>query len=282
MAKALPIAYLNGSFLPIETARISPLDRGFLFGDAIYEAIPVYGGRPLLLEAHLRRMARSLSAIRLDSPHDERSWTAIIDELIGRNGGGDMGIYLQISRGSDSGRDHPIPKDLKPTVFALASPLAPVDFPHAGVRAITAPEIRWKRCDIKSTSLLANVLARQSAIDSGANEVILLADGFVTEGAASSVIIAERDALITRPNGPEILPGTTIELVRELALAAGYGYREERVSEARLRRAAEIWLLGALRGISPVTHLDGEPVGAGIPGPIWRRVSSEYEKHKRL
>jgi D-alanine transaminase len=281
MAKALPIAYLNGSYLPIEAVRISPLDRGFLFGDAIYEVIPVYGGRPLLLDAHLRRLAGSLAAIRIASPHDERGWTAIIEELVRRNGGADMGIYLQVSRGADAGRDHFFPAGVAPTVFGLASPLAPIDPAQAGVRAVTAPEIRWRRCDIKSTSLLANILARQSALDRGANEVIFLDGGFVTEGSASSVIVAEGDVLFSRPNGHEILPGTTIELVRELAVAAGYGYREERVSEPRLRRAAEIWLLGAARGVSAVIELDGEPVGAGVPGPIWRRVNSDYEKRKR-
>jgi D-alanine transaminase len=281
MAKALPIAYLNGAFLPIEAARISPLDRGFLFGDAIYEVVPVYAGVPLLLEAHLRRLAASLDAVRINSPHDDSGWTAIIEGLVVRNGRGDMGIYLQISRGADNGRDHIFPVGVAPTVFGLASPLAAVDPGRAGVRAVTAPEIRWKRCDIKSTSLLANILARQSAIDQGANEVIFLTDGHVTEGSASTVVIVEGKTLVTSPNGPEILPGTTIQLIRDLALAAGYGFREERASEARLRRAAEIWLLGALRGVSPVTHLDGNPVGAGVPGPIWRSVSSEYEKRKR-
>ena len=281
MAKALPIAYLNGTYLPIEAARISPLDRGFLFGDAVYEVVPVYGGAPLLLGAHLRRLSASLAAVRINPPHDDRGWTDIVEGLAARNGGGDMGIYLQVSRGADSGRDHVFPVGVAPTVFGLASPVAVVDFERAGVRAVTAPEIRWKRCDIKSTSLLANILARQSAIDQGANEVIFLTDDLVTEGSASTVVIVEGTTLVTSPNGPQILPGTTIQVIRDLALAAGYSFREERASVSRLRRAAEIWLLGALRGVSPVTHLDGEAVGAGVPGPIWRRVIVEYEKRKR-
>lgn len=281
MARALPIAHLNGAYLPIEAARISPLDRGFLFGDAVYEVIPVFGGRPLLLEAHLERLARSLASVRITAPHDAAGWRAIVAGLIGRNGGGDMSIYLQVSRGADTGRDHAFPPGIAPTVFAMASPLARADLSTAGVRAITAADPRWARCDIKSTSLLANVLLRQAAVDAGASEVILLRDGCVTEGSASSVVIVERDVLVSRPDGPEILPGTTIRLVRDLAREAGYDYREECIPEGRLRQADELWVMGAVRGISPITHLDGRPVGTGRPGPVWQLIAERYEACKR-
>lgn len=282
MAKALPIAYLNGTFLPVEAARISPLDRGFLFGDAVYEVIPVYDGHPLLLEAHLERLFRSLREIRLAVPVSAAQWREIIATLIARNGGNDMSIYLQISRGTDTGRDHVFPTGIPPTIFGLASPLTRPDLAAAGVRATTARDIRWGRCDIKATSLLANILLRQEAVDAGGNEVILLADGQVTEGSASSVIIVEGRMLSTRPNSPAILPGTTIQLIRELAVESGLEFREENIAEERLRRADEVWLLGALRGVTPVTHLDGEPVGAGIPGPVWRTVAGKYEHRKRI
>jgi D-alanine transaminase len=281
MAKALPIAHLNGEFLPVESARISPLDRGFLFGDAIYEVIPVFAGRPLLLEAHLQRLERSLAEIRIRPPHDATGWRALVAELIERNGGGEMSVYLQVSRGADAGRDHAFPAGVAPTVFGMASPLPRTDLVGAGVRAITAADPRWARCDIKSTSLLANVLLRQAAVEAGASEVILLRDGCLTEGSASSVIIVERNTLVTRPNGPEILPGTTIQLVRDLALECGYGYREESIAENRLRAADELWAMGAVRGLAPVTHLDGRAIGAGVPGPVWRAVAERYEACKR-
>jgi D-alanine transaminase len=281
MARALPIAHLNGAFLPIEQARISPLDRGFLFGDAIYEVIPVFGGRPLLLDEHLGRMERSLAETRIRSPHDASDWRALVHTLIERNGGGDMSIYLQVSRGADTGRDHGFPASVPPTVFGMASPMARPDLANAGVRAITSADTRWARCDIKSTSLLANILLRQVAVEAGASEVILIRDGNVTEGSASSVVIVEGKRLATRPNGPEILPGTTIRLVRDLARECGCSFNEEMITEGRLRGADEIWVMGAVRGISPITHLDGQAVGAGVPGPVWRAVAERYEACKR-
>jgi D-alanine transaminase len=282
MAAALPIAYLDGRYLPVAEARISPLDRGFLFADAVYEVIAVYGGRPLLLDAHLARLARSLGELGIADPYAPAGWRAIVAGLVERNGAGaDMGVYLQVSRGTDTGRDHAFPQGIPPTVFAMASPLGPVDLDAAGVRAITGPDTRWARCDIKTTALLANVLLRQAAREAGAGELIMLRDGHVTEGSGSSVLVVEGRTVTTRPDGPEILPGTTIRLVRELAVAAGFGYREEAISEKRLRGADEIWLTAALRGVAPVVALDGAPVGAGIPGPGWRAVAEAYEQRKR-
>lgn len=285
MARALPIAFLDGAFLPLEQARISPLDRGFLFGDAVYEVIAVYGGRAFLLDAHLQRLERSLRELRIAAPHDDAGWRAIIAGLVERNGEGgarpDMGIYLQVSRGADAGRDHLFPRDVAPTVFAMASPLAPTNLDAAGVRAITAADTRWARCDIKTTALLANVLLRQAAAEAGAGECIMLRDGYVTEGSGSSVLVLEGGTVLSRPNGRDILPGTTIGLVREVAIGCGLGYREEAVSESRLRSADEVWISAALRGVAPVTHIDGAPVGNGQPGPAWRKVATEYERRKR-
>jgi len=281
MAAALPVAWLNGDFLPLAEARVSPLDRGFLFGDAVYEVVGVYGGRPVLLAEHLARLARSLRELAITDPHDEAGWRALLAGLVERNGGGDMGLYLQVSRGADTGRDHCFPAGVAPTVFAMASSVAPVDLDRAGVRAITRPDNRWGRCDIKTTALLANVLLRQAAAEAGAGETILLRDGTVTEGSGSSVLVLEGRTLVSRPNGPDILPGTTIGLIRALAAGLGFGYREEAVGEARLRAADEVWLTAALRGVAPVTHIDGRPVGRGVPGPAWRAVAEAYERHKR-
>ena len=276
MANALSIVYLNGSFQNIRKAHISPLDRGFLFGDAVYEVIPVYGGKPLLLNKHLARLDRSLSEIRMLNPHTPEKWTSIINSLIEKNSGGNLGIYLQISRGTESGRDHAFPQVVTPTVFGMASRIADANFQDTGVAAITLPDSRWARCDIKSTALLANILARQQAADAGADDAILIRDGYVTEASVSSVIIVEGGVLVTRNDGPELLPGTTRQLVLELATEAGLSCREEAVTEKRLRAADELWLMSATRDVVPVTHLDGSIVGNGKPGPVWRRVKDLY------
>ena len=181
-----------------------------------------------------------------------------------------------MTRGADSGRDHAFPDGIHPTVFAMSSPAASRR-PDAGIKAITLPDNRWGRCDIKATALLANVLARQAASEAGAADAILIWNGEVTEGAASSVIIIEHGSLIRRPNGHEILPGTTMEYVVELAQSAGLNCEKEPISEHRLRNADEIWLASAMKGIAPVTELDGRPVGDGQPGPVWRQIAALLE-----
>jgi len=276
LADALPVAYLNGRFVPLPEAKISPLDRGFLFGDAIYEVVPVFAGRPLLLDAHLQRLDRSLAELRIGNPHTRKEWNSVISGLTERNGGGNIAVYLQVSRGADRGRDQVFPDGVPPTVFGMASTLETPDYDE-GVIAITLPDNRWGRCDIKSTSLLANILARQAAHDAGAIDAILLRDGLVTEAAVSSVIIAEHGGLVRRRNGHAILPGTTTDYVVELAAGAGIECREDEIPEARLRSADEIWLTGATKGIAPVVELDGRRVGTGRPGPLWRRVAPLFE-----
>ena len=277
---ALPYAFLNGEYLPIEEARISPLDRGFLFGDAVYEVVPVYAGKAFLLDAHIARMERSLSALQIASPMTRSEWTEIVNRLVEKNNCNDVAIYLQVSRGADKGRDHRIPKGIEPTVFGMASQLPERDY-SAGVEAITRPDNRWGRCDIKATALLANVLTRQEAQESGAAETILLWDGQVTEGATSSVIVIEQGILSRRPNGTEILPGTTTEFVVDIARQQGIECREEPISESRLRNADEIWLTAATRGLAPVVRLDGIPVGNGEPGPLWRKISVIFDAQRR-
>jgi D-alanine transaminase len=281
VATPLPWAWFNGGFMPLAEVRLSPLDRGFLFGDAVYEVIPAFGGRAFLEAAHLDRLDRSLAALRIRGPHGRAAWRDIIAGLISRNGGGNLAVYLQVSRGADVGRDHAFPPgDLAPTVFGMATPIAPPDAERAGIKAITRPDDRWDRCEIKATALLANVLARQSAREAGAGEVLLLRAGLLTEASASSVLVVAGGTVLRPPPGPAILPGTTSDAVLAILSALGIPQRDEPVSEARLRGADEIWITAATRGVVPVIELDGTPVGSGQPGPLWSRVAAAFEKLK--
>lgn len=283
MADPFPTCYLNGEYLPLAEARISPLDRGFLYGDGAYEVMPVYGGRPFRLEAHCARLTRSLGEILMDDPHSRREWCEIFETLVARNGGGDQYIYWQVTRGAERGRNHaPLP-DIPRTVFAFCAPL-PVASPATlagGVACVTAEDTRWARCDIKSVALLANVLLRQLAVDAGAGETILLRNGELMEASASTVHVVIGGELRTPPNSRRILPGTTRGVVEELAARAKVPYRATPISEAELRRADEVWISAATREVQPVTALDGKPIGTGRPGPLWRRVYDEFQRWKR-
>ena len=273
------IAYLNGAYLPPEKACISPMDRGFLFGDGVYEVIPSYGGKLFLLEAHLERLGRSLAAIRLPDPLPDGGWSVMLERLLQENPGGDRSVYLQVTRGS-APRDHVFPGHATATVFAMVSPIAPQGpaVAGAGVSAITAPDQRWGRCDIKSVALLANVLARQQAADRASVEAILLRDGLLTEGAASNVFVVTDDVVRTTPLGTAILPGITRAFLLEVLRAEGRDCREEPITEADLRAADEIWLTSSTKEVLPVTRLDGQPVGDGRPGPFWREALDRYRQ----
>jgi D-alanine transaminase len=279
VAEPLPICHLDGALLPLREARISPLDRSFLFGDGVYEVIPARRGNPRRLAANLARLSRSLAELSIANPHSEAHWSALVHELISANGGGDVYVYLQVSRGAEYGRNHaPLPQ-VGPLVFAFCAPLP---LPGAavledGVSCITATDIRWARCDIKSVALLANVLLRQQAIDAGAGETILLRDGELTEASASSVCVVVDGEIRCPPESPRLLPGTTRGLIGELAAAHGIACRTLPISERDLRTAAEIWLTAATRGVIAVTRLDGAPVGDGRPGPLWRRMHALLE-----
>jgi D-alanine transaminase len=272
-----PLAYLDGEFLPLARARVSVLDRGFLFGDGVYEVIPVYGGRPLRLEEHLRRLDDSLRGIRMTSPLTHAEWSEIVTRLIEEPD--DRSVYLQVTRGAGPARDHVIPAGLKPTVFAMSSPIAPV--PAAGVRAITLDDIRWRWCNIKAITLLPNVLLRQEAVDKGCAEAVLVRAGHVTEGTASNVFALIDGVIVTPPKGPELLPGITRDLVLELAQAEGLKARERRIALDEFRGAEEIWITSSTREVLPVVELDGRTVGEGKPGRVWERVSALYQDFKR-
>jgi D-alanine transaminase len=279
----LPVCYLNGEFLPLAAARVSPLDRAFLFGDAVYEVIPVYAARPFRLREHLDRLTRSLTGIRMAAPLSHGEWDEVCGELVARNGGGDQYLYIQVTRGAEHGRNHAWPEGLKPTLFAFATALEPIAprLLEQGVAAVTAADTRWARRDIKSTALLANVLLKKLAVDAGAYETILLEDGELTEGSSTTVHIVVQGALCTPPNGHHILPGTTRDVVGELAFRLSIAGRSERVTEAQLRNAEEIWLAFSTRGILPVTLLDGRPVGSGKPGPLFARMHAAFVAYTR-
>jgi D-alanine transaminase len=277
MAEPLPICYLNGAYVALTEARISPLDRGFLFADSVYEVLPVFAKRPFRFREHFDRLARSLAAIRLSSPHLHEEWLAILDGLIERNGNNDCYVYVQVSRGAEYGRNHAFPEHVTPTVFAMASPLPELTttIQQRGIAAITRQDIRWARCDIKSTALLANVLLKQEATDAGAQEALLIRDGEVLEGSSTSVFAVLHGALVTPPNDHRKLPGTTRDVVLELATGLiDVMIRPILVEE--LKSATEVWIAAATRDVLPVTTIDGIEIGEGRPGPLWRKMSERF------
>jgi len=279
----LPICHLNGQYLPLSEARVSPLDRAFLFGDAVYEVVPVFGGRPFRLRQHLDRLARSLEGIRMTPPLSHPEWNELFRELIERNGGGDQYLYIQVTRGAEYGRNHAWPDGLKPTIFAYATALetASAQMLERGVSAVTAPDTRWSRRDIKSTALLANILLKKLAVDAGAFETIMIERGELTEGSSTTVHVIAGGVIRTPPNSARILPGTTRDVVHELAIRLGIGSDSVPVSESQLRAADEIWLAFSTRGILPVTALDGRPVGTGRPGPLFGRIHAAFLEYTR-
>jgi D-alanine transaminase len=278
VSEPLPLCYLNGTYLPLTEARVSPLDRGFLFADGVYEVIPVYGGRPFRLREHLDRLDRSLAAIQIPAPRSHPEWAAICLQLVEQSGGQDSYIYLQVTRGTELGRNHVWPEGLAPTLFAYVTALepTPAKLLDRGVAAVTAAEIRWARRDIKSTALLANILLKKLAADAGAFETIMIENDELTEGSSTTVHVVADGVIHTPPNGNHILPGTTREVVTELAVRLNLSSNNSRVPQALLRSADEIWLSFATRGVLPVTVLDGAAVGSGKPGPIFKRMHAAF------
>jgi D-alanine transaminase len=282
VTEPLPICYLNGEFLPFETARISPFDRGFLFGDGAYEVMPVYQGRPFRMPAHCARLTRSLGALRMENPHSDAQWRALFAKLIEVNGGGDQALYWQVTRGAERGRNQaPLP-NIPRTVFMFSSPLVlpPASAREHGIACASAADIRWSRCDIKSIALLANILLRDQGTRDGAAETILLRDGYLTEGSSSAVHVVISGVVHTPPHSTQILPGTTRSVVEELAARVAIEHRTRPVTEAEVRSADEIWISSAAREIVPVSALDGREVGTGRPGPLWRRIYDALQPYK--
>lgn len=273
------IACLNGRFMPVDQCRISALDRGFIFGDAIYEVIPCYDGIGFAVPEHLQRMDDNLSRVNIPNPHKPEQWQTLVEDLIRKSGGGNRSIYIQVTRGV-AARDHVGEQDMKPTVFAMATPLKPLEesLIRQGVAAVTLEDWRWARCDIKTTSLLANVLLRQQADRLGAQEAILIKDGFLTEGAASNVFVLFDGRLATPAVSRLILPGITRGIIIRLAKEHGPSVEEKPIPKARLYEAEEIWLSSSSREILPVTRLEGKKVGAGAPGPVWKKFKQRLSR----
>lgn len=277
--------YLNGQFMPIEEARVPVLDRGFIFGDGVYEVIPVYSRRPFRLREHLKRLQHSLDGIRLANPHSEEEWVRLIGELVELNEEEDQSLYLHVTRGVAK-RDHAFPPGVVPTVFMMSNPLVTStpeqmkSLVESGVAVVSAADNRWLRCDIKAISLLPNVLLRQLAVDAGAAETLLLRDGFLTEGAASNIFVVRDNVLLAPPKDHLMLPGITYDVILELAAATSLRTEVRRISEHEVRTAQELWLTSSTKEVLAITHLDGQPVADGKPGQMFRQMHRLYQDYK--
>ena len=273
--------YLNGAFMPLEEAKIPVLDRGFIFGDGVYEVIPVYSRHPFRLPEHLARLEASLAAIRIDNPHSRAEWTGLIAKIVAANPWEDQGVYLQVTRGV-APREHLFPKGLAPTVFIMANELVTParQVVEAGIPAAVLPDFRWLRCEIKSVSLLGNCMLRTLAADQGAAEAILVRDGFLTEGAATNIFVVCGGTILTPPKSNLMLPGITYDVVLEILQAHGIAHTVRPVTEAEVRTADEIWCTSSGKEVLAITTLDGRPVGDGKPGPMFHRVYPLYQEFK--
>lgn len=277
--------YLNGEFMPIEQAKIPVLDRGFVFGDGVYEVIPVYSRRAFRLAEHLARLDASLSAIRIDNPYSNARWSELLGKIIDASPWDDQSVYLQVTRGV-APRNHVFPVGLTPTVFIMADPLVTParSLVESGAAAVVMQDFRWLRCDIKSVSLLGNCLLRTLAADQGAIEAILVRDGFLTEASASNIFIVSKAMVLTPPKSHLMLPGITYDVVLELLKANGIAHEVRPVTEEELRTADEIWCTSSSKEVLAVTTLDGKPVGhgaaAGKPGLAFARVYPLYQQFK--
>jgi len=275
-------AYLNGEFLPRDKARVPITDRGLLFGDSVYEVVPAYGGIPFRVTHHLERLDRSLAAIGMHNPLPHDDWRTVFGRLTEQLPGEDQSIYLQVTRGAYPTRNHVIPETITPTVlaFTAAMPASDAQVASRGLRVITLEDIRWHRCDIKATTLLANVLVRAQASQEGADEAVLIRDGAAVEGSASNLFIVSNGLLITPPKSKELLPGITRDLVLELAAEAGIPFAQARIGVAELEAADEIWLTSSTREVSAVVQLNDQRIGDGTPGELWHQMDRLFQTYK--
>lgn len=281
MIDASRIAYLNGEFVALGEARISVLDRGFIFGDGVYEVIPAYRRQPFRMAQHLKRLQYSLDGIRLANPHAAADWERLVAELIRRQDFDDQAVYLQVTRGVAK-RDHAFPREVSPTVFMMSNPLVlpTSEQVEHGVAVVTAQDNRWLRCDLKTTSLLGNVLMRQLAADRGVVETVMFRDGHLTEASASNVLIVHAGAIVAPPKDNLILPGITYDAALEIAQEAGLPIEVRPVSHAEALGADEMWLSSSSKEVLAVTRVDDKPFGGGIPGPVFRRVWQAFQRRK--
>ena len=275
------IVHLNGAFLALEDAKISVLDRGFIYGDGVYELVPVYHRQPFRLPQHLARLQRSLDGIRLANPHHDAQWEALIHELIARQPFDHQGVYLQVTRGVAK-RDHAFPKDVAQTVFMMSNPLAtpPAELVERGVAVVTAEDNRWRRCDLKTISLVGNVLMRQLAADADAVETVMFRDGFLTEASASNVLIVAAGRIVAPPKDNLILPGITYDATLEFARDAGLPFEIRPVTKAEALGADEMWLSSSTKEVLAITSIDGKRFGDGKPGPVFRQMHALFQQKK--
>jgi D-alanine transaminase len=280
-------AYLDGHYLPLAEARVSPMDRGFLFGDGIYEVIPVYSRRPFRLEEHLDRLQRSLDAIRLANPLARADWRALVGRLVAEAEWADQSVYLQVTRGPMAVRNHAFPATVTPTVFGLVEPLVPpaAELCARGVAAVSTADFRWLRCNIKSTSLLANCLLRQMAMDAGCAETVLFRDGILSEGAASNIFVVKDGVLLAPQKNHLILTGITYDVVLELAAANDLPTEVRDITDNEVRAADELLLTSSTKEVLPIVALDGQKIGAGgtagLPGPVFKQAYRWYQDFKQ-
>lgn len=276
-----PRVYLNGVFGPLSEAKISVLDRGFIFGDGIYEVVPVYGGKPFRMAHHLARMGRSLAKLDIAQPLDPAQWTNLIHELIAQAPHATSMVYVQISRGVAK-RDHafPVPA-VTPTVFAMLAPMVPptAAVREKGLRMVSIPDMRWLHCDIKSVSLLGNVLAKQAAVDAGVDEVVQFRDGRLTEGASCNIWAVIDGKLVAPLKDHHVLEGIRYGLFEELCKEVRVVYELRVVTEQETREASELMMSSATREILSVVELDNKPVGSGVPGPVFKKLRAAYDAH---
>ncbi|UQB41764.1 D-amino acid aminotransferase [Thiomicrospira microaerophila] len=279
----LQTVYLNGDFMPMEQARISPLDRGFLFADGVYEVIPVYQGQLFEWEAHYQRLENSLAGVFINNPMDNQAWLSVLQQLISLHPWQDQFIYLQISRGQQIPRDHLPQADLIPTVFAYTNPLKPLadSIISHGIKVITLEDIRWQRCDIKSIALLPNVMAKMQAQAAGVDDVILVnQQGYVTEGSASNMMMVKAGEIITPPLSAHILPGVTRQVIEKIANRHHIPFIEREIHQTELDSADELWLASSTKEALPICQLNGQPVADGQPGAIWKQLRQLYQNYK--
>lgn len=284
MGKSGQIAYLNGDFIPIEKAQISPQDRGFLFGDGVYEVIPVYSKRLFTFEPHLKRLKNSLAATGIMNPLDDAGWRKLLQKLVDMHPWPDQFIYLQVTRGVQMQRDHLPADNLTPTLYAYTNELKPVsdDIQTHGIKAVTLDDLRWQHCDIKAITLLPNILMKMTAKQQGADDAILIdRDGFVTEGTSNNVFIVRDGQLQTPPQSTALLSGITRQVILELAEQHNMPFSETPLTLPDLQAADEIWLTSSTKYALPVTQLNGQLVGNGQPGQAWQKMQQHFENAKQ-
>jgi D-alanine transaminase len=281
MSEADPIVYLNGEYLPVSQAQVSVLDRGFIYGDGVYEVVPVYAREPFRLPHHLARLQRSLDGVRMANPHTDAHWEAVIREVVARQPFEDQGVYFQVTRGVAK-RDHSFPKGVPPTVFMMSNPLPLPSREQVenGVAVVTADDNRWHRCDLKTISLLGNVLMRQLATDESAAETVMFRDGYLTEASASNVLLVIGGSIVAPPKDNHILPGITYDATMEFAREAGIPLEVRPVPKAEALAADEMWLSSSTKEVLAITTVDGRPFGGGKPGPVFRKMWAYFQTRK--